>query len=111
MSVEMWIGFAVGALVGLFVATVFYAVKWNEEHNRAEIAERDLEEERREHNLLKMDHEPRAWLDSEDVAVKIAGKEKMYDKYPDLVQPGTEVIQIDDLEDIPDLVPNDGRST
>jgi hypothetical protein len=38
---------------------------------------------------------PEQWLDKSDVAINIAKKERMYDRHPELVRPGSEVIRID----------------
>ncbi len=112
MTLELFIYFAVGMLIGLFIATVFYAVRWNQEYERAETAERDLAGEREELAQLKMRHTPQDWLDSDDVAVNIVGRKKLYERHPELIQPGTEVIQIGDFDGMDDtpLFPNDGRS-
>jgi hypothetical protein len=37
---------------------------------------------------------PEEWLDESDVAVNIAKKERLYDRHPDLVRPGSEVLII-----------------
>jgi hypothetical protein len=42
---------------------------------------------------------PQHWIDASDVTVKIATKERIYDKYPDLVRPGSEVIKIEDSDE------------
>lgn len=95
MSGELAIGFVIGALVGLFTATLFYAVRWNIEHDRAEDSERQLEQLQVEFDQALIKFTPHAWLDSDDVAVNIAGKERMYEKHEALVRPGSEVIRID----------------
>jgi hypothetical protein len=93
--------FGVGALVGLFMATVWYAVQWNDQHQQmVEWKEKSKAQADIIVHLEQIVH-PEHWLDASDVAVNIAKKERLYDKHPDLVRPGSEVIIINEEDDIP----------
>ena len=98
---EFFWGFGIAAVVCSIGWVVFGAVKysevWSENQTLLETAKNDREYI----THLKHAADPRAWLDSEDVAVNIAGREKLYEKYEELVQPGTEVLVLEDLDDLP----------
>lgn len=100
---ESFVTFTVGILIGLFIATVFFAVRWNFEHEQRLIAEQQLADLQSTHDQMLMNTHPKEWLDASDVAVNIATKERLYDKHPDLVRPGTEVLIIESelVEDDP----------
>lgn len=110
MDFGTWISLGAGLLIGLFVSTVFYAYQWNAEHDTMlewkAIAEEYEETIKHLENIVH----PQQWLNASDVAVNIATKERLYDKYPDLVQPGSEVLIIDEEGDIPEM-PDNGEST
>ena len=103
MTPDVFIAVVFGVIVGFFVATVIFAVKWNEEHDRAERAENEnkLLTETLEKQYDEMN--PHVWVDSDDPAIQKSGRERMHDRHPTLVQPGTEVIRIDSVLPDPEL--------
>jgi hypothetical protein len=99
---DLFMGFLIGALAASFIWIVIGAVKYNEVWQENKLLLDTAKKDREMITHLKASADPHAWLDSEDVAVNIAGREKLYDKYEDLVQPGTEVIVLPDLDDAPE---------
>lgn len=100
---EFFWGFAIAAAVASIFWIVFGSVKyaevWNKNQDLIAAAKRDAATI----THLKAAADPHAWLDEDDVAVNIAGREKMYDRHPELLKPGTEVIHLEPLDDVPPL--------
>ena len=95
MTPDIFWGFLAGSLAASMFWMVFGAVKYNEVWRENQLLLLTARQDRATIEHLKGAADPRAWLDSDDVAVNIAGRELLYDKYPDLVVPGTETIIID----------------
>jgi hypothetical protein len=92
---EFFWGFAIASIAVSIFWIVFGAVKYNEVWQDNKLLLFTAKKDREMITHLKASADPHAWLDSEDVAVNIAGRNKLYEKYEELVMPGTEVILID----------------
>ena len=104
MSVDVWIGFAAGAATGFFIASVFASIKFWDLYQQNTAHLEHIKELTWERDDMRSRVEPRQWDDEWSTPILVKERnEKLYDKYPELVEPGTEVIRIDDLDDIHDV--------
>jgi hypothetical protein len=97
MSEAAWAGF--GFIMACAIWFALFSVSFSNWHelNKALKAEvRALEA-----SVIHLEQivHPEHWLDASDVAVNIAKKERLYDRHPDLVRPGSEVIDLTDAEE------------
>jgi len=96
-------GAAAAAAFGFIMASAIwfalFSVSFRNWHNTNEVLKTQVKALEATVAHLEQIVHPEQWLDASDVAVNIAKKERMYDKYPDLIKPGTETVVIDDMED------------
>jgi hypothetical protein len=99
----MAVGLIIGMIVGGFMATVFYAVRWNQEHEKAVYATNEYEAILEELEKQRIERHPHEWVSSDDPMIRDMGREAMHERHPTLIKPGTEVIRIDSV--LPDPEP------
>ena len=101
MTVDMWIGFGLGALVSFFISSVFAGVKFHELHNELLSERRWAKKYHDEVMHLEQQVHPRAWTSDPQHNIKV--KARLYDEHEDLIKPGEEVIRIEEEGDMPDM--------
>ncbi len=98
-------GFLIAGLVtGFFIAVVFASNKWWELYTQSRRLEHEVRALKDEVTHLEQSVYPVRWDDENEVDQHIT-KDKLYKKYPDIVQSGQEVIRITTNDDIPDVEP------
>lgn len=102
MSGSEFIFLFVGAAITLFIVAVIYSVHWKILMEK--IVELKAEIYTLEETIRHLEQlvNPRDWVNASEIRIKKATKERLYDKYPDLVQPGNDIIVIKDDESIRD---------
>ena len=96
MTGTNFIFFFVGAGVSLFIVAVIYSVHWKLLTDQ--IANLEAIIYTHEETIVHLEQlvNPRDWVNASEIKIKKATKERLYDKYPELVQPGTDIIVITD---------------
>jgi hypothetical protein len=93
------IAFLGGFILASAVWVLFAAVKYTEVHNEL-VFERKITDTLEAHikHLEQIVH-PEHWVDASDVAFHIIKKEQLYERHPELVRPGSDVIDLTEVED------------
>lgn len=100
MTVDMFLAFAAGAAVSFVVSSVFAGAKYWEMWQQSEELKDDLWHANETITDLRSKVEPRQWdRDWNIPIIEAEKKERIYEKYEDLVRPGTEVVDLKDAED------------
>jgi hypothetical protein len=97
MSETAWAGF--GFIMASAIWFGFFSVAFNNWHELNQTLKTQIRALEATVVHLEQIVHPEHWLDASDVAVNIAKKERLYDKHPDLVRPGTEVIDLTNAEE------------
>ena len=96
MSGSEFIFLFIGAGICLFIVAVIYSVHWKILMEK--IADRDAIIYNRDETIRHLEQlvDPINWVNASEIKIKKATKERLYDKYPELVQPGSDIIIIAD---------------
>jgi hypothetical protein len=105
MNADIFIGLAAGAFVSFVVSSVFAGAKFTELWQQLQ-AEKERSAKLEAMLIEARDNMPIREWDKQWVVpvIEEVRREKLYDKYEDLIKPGSEVIRID-MDDVPDLDP------
>jgi len=94
--------FFTGIVTAVFISVIFYSVKWNELEKKVEVLEKNVINWQKYAEHLEQLVDPRAWAeDNQMTSVRV--KARLYDKYEELYKPGTDVIRIQEENDLPDM--------
>jgi len=96
---------AAGMIVGLFIATLFASVQFWNAYEEIKALKSNTSNTRAMKDYIKhleQQVNPREWVDN-DPAAAVRIKERLYDTYEALVEPGKEVVRITEEGDMPDL--------